>query len=266
MQEKNKVESSRKRQDDDRMKVSVVTVCFNSVETIERTILSVCKQDYACVEHIIIDGGSTDGTLESIEKYSRALQYISEKDDGVYDAMNKGISRATGNLIVFLNSDDWFAHDGALSSMVRPFEQDKQLEIGLFGVSIVRSSNETRPFRRIAALGFRPAMLLLGIMPPHPGMIVKKYTLQSSGYFKRDYKICGDYEWCLRAFLKHKFTYRSFEEEVVTMLEGGLSNQGLKSYVGVSKEFTKGLFQNGFAFFAPIIFFRAIFKVRQFFR
>ena len=266
MQEKITEERPRKCQDEDGMKVSVVTVCFNSAETIERTIASVREQDYACIEHIIIDGGSSDGTLEIIEKYSSALQYISEKDDGVYDAMNKGISRAAGNLIVFLNSDDWFAHDGALSLMVRPFEQDKQLEIGIFGVSIVRSSNEMRPVRRIAAHGFRPAMLLLGMMPPHPGMIVKKYALQSSGYFKRDYKICGDYEWCLRAFLKHKFTYRSSKEEVVTMLEGGLSNQGLKSYVGVSKEFSKALFQNGFAFFAPAIFFRAIFKVRQFFR
>jgi glycosyltransferase involved in cell wall biosynthesis len=264
MQRKIKKQRPRKRQYDNRMKVSVVTVCFNSADTIERSIVSVCEQDYACIEHIIIDGGSSDGTLGIIEKYSSALQYISEKDDGVYDAMNKGISRATGNLIVFLNSDDWFAHDGALSSMVRPFEQDKQLEIGLFGVSIVRSSDETRPFRRIAALGFRPAMLLLGMMPPHPGMIVKKYALQSSGYFKRDYKICGDYEWCLRAFLKHKFTCRSFNEEVVTMRDGGLSNRGLRGYLSMSREFAKALWENSLSIFIPLVYFRFIFKLKQF--
>jgi len=248
------------------IRISVITVCFNSEKTLKRTIESVCHQDFDDIEHIIIDGGSTDSTLKIIEKYSSSITYLSEKDSGVYDAMNKGIKLATGSLIVFLNSDDWFAHDGALSSFARPFAEDKQLDIGLFGVSIVRSSNKTKPFRRITALGFRPAMLLFGMMPPHPGMIVKKSALQSSGYFKQDYKICGDYEWCLRAFLRHKFTYRSFEEEVVIMLEGGLSTQGLKSYVGVSKEFCRALFQNGYGLFAPAIFFRAIFKISQFFR
>ena len=249
---------------DDSIKVSVITVCFNSEKTIERTIQSVAIQDYPNKEHIIIDGNSSDGTLSIIKKHSKSLLYVSEKDDGLYDAMNKGIRLATGKLIVFLNSDDWYDHNGALRSMIEPFEQNRKLDIGLFGISFVRPQNLLKPYRRIKANGFMRFFLLLGVMPPHPGMVVSKDAFTTVGYFNQNYKICGDYEWCLRAFLKHKTTYLSFEEEVVTMLYGGLSTQGLKSYLAVSKEVSRALYKNGFALFIPVIWFRAIFKAKQF--
>lgn len=247
----------------DDIKISVITVCYNSEKTIEKTIRSVSKQNYENKEHIIIDGKSSDGTLEIIRRVSGDLKYISEKDTGVYNAMNKGLKLATGDLIVFLNSDDWFVHEGILRAMCEPFFHNEKLDIGLFAVSMVKpANNET--FRKVRSIGFKPGMLLLGLMPPHPGMVVKNNVFRAVGVFQDGYKIAGDYEWCLRAFLKHKVRYATFSEEAVRMQLGGLSTRGIKSYFTVTKESAIALWHNGFALSLPFVMFRVIFKLKQF--
>lgn len=176
------------------LKVSVITVCYNSIATIEQTIISVKNQTYKNLEHIIIDGGSEDGTLDIIRKYEDDIAYwISEPDVGIYDAMNKGIMHATGDIIAILNSDDWYEAD-ALENVSRYFEKESQ-EIVVGKVNHVINGRIFSPqmtFESIEDIHLR-------MIFQHPGMFVKKIVYEKVGLFNLEYSIAADYEWTLRA-------------------------------------------------------------------
>lgn len=197
-------------------KVSIITVVYNGVKTIEQTIQSVLRQTYKNIEYIVIDGASTDGTQQIIEKYVDDISYyISEKDDGLYYAMNKGIERATGEIIGIINSDDWYVDD-AVESIVDFFGQ-KDVEVVYAKIRMVLEDNKEKAYEN------DPLESIWYQMPlPHPSVFVKKDLYEKMGGFNVNYKWASDYELMLRFYTKQiKFGY--VDKEIVYFRNGGRS-------------------------------------------
>ena len=206
------------------MKISIITVCYNSASTIERAIKSVLSQDYSNIEYIIIDGGSTDGTVEIINKYKdKITQFVSEKDEGIYDAMNKGIALATGDIVGILNSDDFYADNFILSEIANAFGGG-MIDAVYGNVAYFISGKEGKIFRYWKAGEFSQAKIKNGWMPPHPAFFVKKDWYKRYGNFRLDFGTSADYELLLRfmlAGIKMKYVNKTF----VNMQAGGASGK-----------------------------------------
>lgn len=225
--------------------VTVITVVFNGAATIEHTIRSVIEQTYDNVEHIIIDGGSTDATLDILRKYEGDIDYwVSERDAGIYDAMNKGIALARGDYIGMLNSDDFFANPSALEKIVT------RLAVGnvdaVFScLDIVDPANLVRVLRKYRVSSFSTFMLRIGVMPPHPTFYCKKSCYEKAGPYRTDYRIAADFEMLVRLLLKHHITWEFIDETTVKMRSGGLSSSGIKSNWVVNREIIRACTENG---------------------
>jgi glycosyltransferase involved in cell wall biosynthesis len=180
------------------MKVSVITVCFNSARTIADTLRSVAEQSHPDVEHIVVDGGSHDGTLEIIEKTpNRVARLVSEPDRGIYDAMNKGLGLASGDIVGFLNSDDVYADTDSLARIERTFND--QLTDACYGdVLFVASDDPDRIIRYWQAGAYHPGRVLQGWMPPHPTFYVRRQIYEQEGGFDLSYKLQADFEMAIR--------------------------------------------------------------------
>lgn len=223
-------------------KISLITVCFNSEKTIEDTINSVLKQNYDNYEYIVVDGGSTDGTLKIIEKYKKSfngkIKIISEKDNGLYDAMNKGIKISSGDVIGILNSDDILANNFVFSNI------DKIMDNGYDGVYadlvFMDSLTMSIPVRNFIAHNYNKKF---GWHPPHPTLYLKKKVYDKVGMFNLEYKICADYDFMLR-MLKENFKIFYCKEYFVKMRSGGKSTNGLKGYINNLKEANSVLLAN----------------------
>jgi glycosyltransferase involved in cell wall biosynthesis len=210
------------------MKISIITVCFNSELTIEETINSVNNQSYNNVEHIIIDGKSSDKTLKIINKYKNKIDIIiSEKDKGLYYAMNKGIKLAKGDVIGILNSDDLFYSENTLKNIVKHFESDNSLNL-LYGNILYFNSGNHKVKRLWKSKSYFEKFFDYGNVPPHPSVFVKReiYTYNN---FNTDFKIAADYELLIRLLKKEKVKSKFLNEIIVKMREGGIStnNQNL---------------------------------------
>lgn len=228
------------------LKVTVITVCFNSVKTLGRALQSVVNQDYwPNIEHIVIDGASTDGTLSLIEKYKFGLaKYISEPDQGIYDAMNKGLSLASGDVICFLNADDFYASSDVLSSVAATMK-DQHLDVLIGDVAFFREGHVEHFVRRYRSDRFRPERLAWGWMPAHPALFMRRSVYERIGYFKTDYKIAGDYEYVVRAFCKNHLIYKHIPKILVLMQMGGVSTKGLHATIRLNKEILRACRENG---------------------
>ncbi|MED7789180.1 glycosyltransferase family 2 protein [Francisella sp. 19X1-34] len=225
------------------MKVSIITVCYNSEETIENTIKSVLSQTYENIEYIIVDGSSYDSTLDILAKYeSKISKVISESDDGIYDAMNKGIALATGDIIGILNSDDCYSNNSVIDDIVKQFKQnDKDM---LFAdLMFVNESNKI--LRYYSAKRFTPNKLKFGIMPPHPTLFVKKSVYDKYGVYRLDFKIAADYEIFVRFLLVNRLSYTYLNKCIINMLVGGVSTSNLQSKKIINQETMKALKTNG---------------------
>ena len=190
------------------MKVSIITVCFNSELTIEHTINSVKSQDYPNIEHIIVDGGSIDSTLniiESISSHNSVL--ISEPDLGIYDAMNKGLNKATGDVVALLNSDDYYPRDNIISQIVDFFTSNPSVAIVFGNVYYVKANDLTKPIRHYSSYNFSPWKMRFGFMPAHPAAFIKYSAYEKIGFYSVGYKIASDFEWFVRALLINKLPY-----------------------------------------------------------
>lgn len=225
--------------------ISVITVCYNSAATLERALQSVSEQDYPQVEHIVIDGASTDNTLDIIERFRTQLfHFVSEPDQGIYDAMNKGLDRANGDIICFLNADDWYAHTQVLSrvaSQMREFKLDALVgDVGFF-----REHDSSRMVRRYRSDRFNPGRLGWGWMPAHPALFFSRAVVQRVGRFKTDYRIAGDFEYIVRAFHNHALRYRHLPEVLVHMQTGGVSTNGWRSKILLNREVLRACHENG---------------------
>ena len=228
------------------MRVSIITVCFNSVETIRDTIESVLAQSYPNIEHVIIDGASTDGTAEVLADYrGRIAKIISEPDQGIYDAMNKGIRAATGDLVGILNSDDFFASSDVISTVAGEFRRDEDADI-VFGDLIYVSPYDVRKVRRFySSRGFRPWKLRFGFMPPHPATYVKKQVYDRFGLYRDGYRIAADYEIFVRWLVANDIAYRRLDKVLVCMRIGGVSTAGFRSSMQLNKEIIRACRDNG---------------------
>lgn len=227
------------------MKVSIITICFNSETTIRETIESVISQNYPDIEFIIVDGNSKDRTLKIIDEYrSNVHSFTAEPDNGIYDAMNKGLSLATGDIIGILNSDDYYSNNNVLCQIISIFESNPEVDMVLGNVDFVKPSNLNNPVRFYSSFKFSPWKMRFGFMPAHPGAFIKRSAYQKVGKYSIDYKISADFEWFVRAFFIHKLTFNKLDRCLVRMREGGISTSGFSSYWVSSKEQLKALKEN----------------------
>ncbi len=228
------------------MKISVITVCYNSAKSIAKAIESVSDQDWPLVEHIVIDGGSSDRTLDILDAFRLSLAcVVSEPDKGIYDAMNKGIQRATGDIVCFLNSDDHYA-DGTVLSRVARRIQDGKLD-ALFGdITFFCESDPGKTIRYYRSHGFHPNRLAWGWMPAHPSLFMKREIYQRSGGFKPEFRIAGDFEFIARVFTTQQLRYEYLPEVLVKMQTGGAStSSGFKGRILHNTELLRACRENG---------------------
>ena len=227
------------------MKISVITVCFNSQTTIERSVQSVVDQQWPEVEHIVIEGGSTDGTLAILERFRPHLAVlVSDPDKGIYDAMNKGLARATGDVICFLNADDQYADANVLAEVAHQMRMH-QLDALVADVGFFKAGDPTRMTRRYRSDRFSPQHLSWGWMPAHPGLFLTREVVQRVGQFKTDYRIAGDYEYVVRTFHGHDLHYKHLPSVVVNMQAGGISNSSWRNRLLLNREVVRACKENG---------------------
>jgi glycosyltransferase involved in cell wall biosynthesis len=228
------------------LKISIITVCFNSEETIRDTIESVLQQTYQHIEHVIVDGGSVDGTMNIVSEYQGRLgQVISESDKGLYDAMNKGIRMATGDVIGILNSDDFYESSDVIQSIANAFNHNSTLDLVYGDVVFVQPPDLKTVTRFYRAGHFRPWKLRFGWMPPHPATFVRKTVYERYGEYRLDMKISADYEMFVRWLIKGKLKYLWVDKVIVRMRAGGVSTGGFKSSVLLNKEIVRACRENG---------------------
>jgi len=215
------------------MKVTIITVCFNSILTIKNTIDSVLSQDYYDIEYIIIDGGSSDGTIELIKSYSDKIhKFISEKDNGLYDAINKGIKYSSGQLVGILNSDDIFYSNFIISEIVSLFEN---LKIDMMYADLIYVNDQNKILRKYNSGYFKPSRFKFGLMPAHPTFFCKRSLFDKYGLYRTDLTIASDFELLMRFFMNNSnFTY--LKKVIVKMRIGGISTRGFKSNLKIIKE------------------------------
>ncbi len=244
------------------MKVSIITVVYNAVETLEKSILSVISQGYSNIEYIIIDGGSTDGTIEIIEKYKSKISYfISEKDKGLYDAMNKGIIACSGEIIGILNADDTFFSNNTIQKIVDFYNSSSEIEACIGDV--VQHDENGKIRRYYSSKNWNPNKLRYGFMPPHPSIFIRKELFKKYGLYSLNYKIGADFEMVVRYFLKNNVKWKYHGRITTKMLIGGLSSSGIQSYKLISKEIKKSLKENEIKFISLFIDLRFLWKIYE---
>lgn len=222
--------------------VSIVTICYNSEATIRRTIKSVVEQKQIELQYIIIDGGSTDKTLDICNSFDdERIDLVSEPDKGLYDAMSKGIKKAEGDYCLIINSDDWYNNDNAISELVSKLKLN-DTDVLLSNVDYVKNEKVVRSYN---PKYWKAEDLLKGFMPPHLGIVYTKKAIQTLKEFRLDLPIAADYESLIRLFLVEKLTYSYLNEQYVCMTPGGNSNQGYVTYKKISKEIIKANTLNG---------------------
>jgi glycosyltransferase involved in cell wall biosynthesis len=244
------------------MRISVITVTYNSAATVKDTIESVKKQDYSNIEHIVIDGASTDGTTEILRAYPH-LQWISEKDRGLYDAINKGITMATGDIVGILNSDDFFPDDKVVSTIASAFE-NTSLDAVFGNIAFVRPHNLKKIVRLYSSRRFYPKKFTYGYMPAHPSFYAKKSCYEQLGLYQLDYKIAADYELLMRFIFKNKITYQYIDKILVYMRTGGVSNKNWLSRYTLNKEIIRACKENGVRTNMAILSLKYISKVFEY--
>lgn len=250
------------------MKISIITVTFNSGLTLHCTIASVLQQTYSDIEYIIVDGASNDNTLEIIKEYEalfqRQMHWISEKDTGLYDAINKGIAMATGDVIGILNSDDFFTSPTVIEEIANSFSEKIDAIYG--DVHFVKSDDLSRSIRYYSSKVFRPSLMKLGFMPAHPTFYCRKSCYDKYGLYKTDFKIAADFDLLLRFIYVHHISLKYLPLDMVTMRVGGASTNGLKSHVCIMKEHLRSFKENGLKSNFFLLFLRYFYKLTEYIR
>jgi glycosyltransferase involved in cell wall biosynthesis len=248
------------------VKISIITVAFNVASTIADTLESVAFQTYPDVEHIVVDGASTDGTPELVRKCGRRVaRLISEPDHGIYDAMNKGLRLATGDIIGFLNADDVYADTGVLARVSTAMETGR-LD-ALFGdAEFVSPDRPGHPLRRYRSGRFRPGRIAWGWMPAHPTLFLRRHVYDRFGLFRTDYRIAGDFELVARMFHGDTLKYRHVPEVLVRMRTGGVSTGGWRNTLLLNREVLRACRENGISTSLPKILSKYPAKLLEFIR
>ena len=245
------------------MKISIITSVYNNAATIEDAIKSVLSQTYTNIEYIVVDGASKDGTTEIIKKYENQIsKFVSEKDKGIYDGLNKGVDLATGDVIAFLHSDDIYENENVVADIVKLFETTNTDSI--YGDLVYVDKNDTNKIFRYWKSGeYTFKKLQNGWMPPHPTFFVKREFYEKYGKFDLSYGIAADYDFMLRMLGKYKITTAYLPKVLYKMRVGGASNRSLKNIIQKSQEDIKALKNNGIGGLHTIIL-KNLSKIPQF--
>ena len=250
------------------MKASIITVVYNGRDYIESAIQSVLRQTYKNIEYLIIDGGSTDGTVDIIKRYRDQIsKFISEKDDGLYDAMNKGIKMATGDIIGTLNSDDFYADNSVIERVVEAIERE-QADVLWGDLVYVKAGNESKTTRVWKSSVYEPGKFQKGWMPPHPTFFVRKSVYDRFGLFRTDFKIAADYELMLRFLEKNKIKGVYLPVVLVKMRTGGKTGKGvfnIKNIIRYKLEDYRAWKINDLDVGLSIFFTKSFSKINQYF-
>jgi len=247
------------------LKISIITVCYNSSKTIEDTIKSVLSQSYSNIEYIIIDGLSTDNTLDIINKYKDQItSIVSKKDNGLYDAINKGIDLATGDIIANLNSDDFYIDNNVITDIVTKFEQEKT-DLLYSDLYYVEEENTNKVTRYWKSGEYKKGLFYKGWMPPHPTFFVKKEIYNKYGVFNLQLKSAADYEIMLRFIHKYECTVSYLNRVTVRMRVGGVSNASLTNRIKANREDKKAWKINGLKPKPFTFILKPLSKITQFF-
>lgn len=245
------------------MKVSIITATFNSARTVKDTLQSVASQDYANIEHIIVDGLSSDETLSIVQRYPHVNRVISEKDKGIYDAMNKGVAAATGDVVAILNSDDVYVDKQVIVKIVKAFD-DPDVDVVYADLQYVRADNLQKVTRTWKSGQFSKKKFYYGWMPPHPAFFVRKKVYDTIGYFNLALKSAADYEFMLRVLLKYDHHVRYVPEVIVKMRAGGISNATFQHRLRANREDREAWRMNNIRPYFFTIPFKPLRKVFQF--
>jgi glycosyltransferase len=245
------------------MKVSIITSVWNNKNTIEDAIKSVLSQNYSDIEYIVVDGASSDGTVEVIKKHEDKISiFVSEKDKGIYDGLNKGVELATGDIIGFLHSDDIYADENIISEVVEAFEKNNTDSI--YGDLVYVDKEDTnKVFRYWKSGDYSFKKLTNGWMPPHPTFFVKKEFYDRYGKFDLSFGIAADYDFMLRMLGKYKITTSYLPKVLYKMRVGGASNRTIKNIIQKSREDIKALKNNNIGGIHTIVM-KNLSKIPQF--
>ena len=231
------------------MKLSLITVTFNSASTIKDTIESVLAQTYEDYEYLIIDGASKDGTVDIIKSYEPLfkgkMKWISEKDKGMYDGINKGIRMATGDVVGIINSDDFYHRADIFSIINKAFEESPSVQSIYGDVRFVRPDNLDKTVRYYSSKNFKPSKFRWGWMPAHPTFFTYRKNFEKFGCYKVDYKIAADFELLTRFLRSHALSSKYVPVDFMKMRTGGKSTSGLKSNWVLNKEIVRACKENG---------------------
>jgi glycosyltransferase involved in cell wall biosynthesis len=247
------------------MKISLITVSYNSASTIRNTIDSVLNQIYHDIEYIIIDGDSKDETVSIIKEYeprfNGRMHWTSEKDNGLYDAMNKGIRMATGDVVGIINSDDFYNRNDVIERVVTFFIENKDTQVVFGDVRFVNPDNLNKTIRYYSSKNFSPKRFRYGFMPAHPTFFTYRQNFEKFGYYQTNYRIAADYELLIRFLYKKKLTYKYLPIDFLKMRTGGLSTASLKSNIIINKEIVRACKENGIWTCLPLIYLKYVIKV-----
>lgn len=246
------------------MNISLITVTFNSAATLHNTIQSVLAQSYPNIEYIIVDGDSKDNTIDIIREYesqfSGRLHWVSEADKGLYDAMNKGIRMATGDIVGIINSDDFYHRTDILTKVINAF-QDKTVQAVYGDVRFVNPDNLDKTVRYYSSKNFYPKLFRYGFMPAHPTFFTYRKYFDEFGYYKTNYRIAADYELLIRFLNIRHLKAKYLPLDFMKMRTGGASTASFKSNLLLNKEIVRACKENGIWTCMPLLFLKYFIKV-----
>lgn len=249
------------------MNISIITIVYNSADTIRHTFDSILKQTYQQIEYIVIDGASTDQTLSIIKEYEPRfegrMQWISEPDQGLYDAINKGIGLATGDIVGCLNADDFYTNEQVLEKITNVFQKE-DIDAIYGDVHFVKPYNLLKCVRYYSSKYFHPRFLRFGFMPAHPSFYIKRCCYEKYGTYSLDYSIASDFDLMVRFFHVAKIRYKYLPMDFVTMRTGGASTKNLNARLKLNREEIKACRKYGIRTNWVLMGTRYFYKVLEF--
>lgn len=247
------------------MKISIITASYNSAENIAFALKSVAMQQYPDIEHIIIDGNSSDETVTIVADFPHVSKLVSEPDLGIYDAMNKGISLATGDVVGILNSDDYYVADDIIGKVAQIFKDNPAIDCLYADLDYVSKTNTSRTVRKWKSGYYNERSFYMGWMPPHPTFFVRRALYERYGNFNLTLKTAADYELMLRFLLRYKASCYYLPQTIIQMRTGGASNLNLRARILANRQDKKAWALNGLKPRFYTLWLKPVRKVLQFF-
>jgi len=249
------------------MKITIITAVYNAAQTLADAMDSVLRQTYADIEYVVVDGGSKDGSVDVVRSYEPRfggrMKWVSEPDHGIYDAMNKGIRMATGDVVGILNSDDYFTADDVVEQVAQTLA-DTQLDAVYGDIHFIRAGQPDRCVRYYSSARFHPRWLRFGFMPAHPSFYCRREVFERAGLYKTDYKIGSDYEMMVRLFRRYRIRTRYIPADFVTMRTGGASTRNVHSRLQLIQDDVRACRDNGIYTNAAMISLKFLYKIFEF--